>query len=162
MEHNAYEDVQFQEQGHSTPSRVVLWLRELMHQATGGTAVEMSTNGNSTDLAEQQSDEPMATSSTLDSVAKSAVNQALIEDRKDAHNRPGSGIGRIFPSLIGSPARSDPGSYLWDPRLRASPDSEAYKQARREMVNPPAVLSRKDRKIIRLVSALTPHREEQD
>jgi hypothetical protein len=161
MERSARKDAQSQEQEHSALSRTILWLGKLLRQATDDTGAEMSTNGSSADTPEQHSSEPMTISSSLDLVAEKAVDQAITEDKRDAQNRPGSGVGRIFPSLVGGPQRSDRGN-LWDPRLRASPDSAEYKQARREMASPPSSLSKEDQEAIRLVNALAPHREDRD
>jgi len=132
--------------------------RDTVSENGGANDVQQGTSGTPSPPEHQSAEPTPPVSSALDSVADKAVKKAITDDETDKQYEPGSDIGRIFPALVGGPQRSGRGD-LWDPRLLAPPDSDEYKQA---IANPPATLSKRDQKAIRLVHALAPHARDQD
>ncbi|HEV3319343.1 MAG TPA: hypothetical protein VG053_06380 [Solirubrobacteraceae bacterium] len=95
------------------------------------------------------------------SVVSNAMERAKAMDAQSAAYEPGSRIGRLLPSVIASPARSqDPRLASPDWRLLAPPESNEYQDA---IANPKTTLdSDTDQEVISLINALAPRREEGD
>jgi hypothetical protein len=97
--------------------------------------------------------------SPLDAVANKAVDAAIEEDKRNERYEPGSPTGRLFPGVVASPMRSEPGN-MWDMRLAAPRDSEEYKQAIAGMPIP--LPSKSEQDVLKTLHALAPKNDIED
>jgi hypothetical protein len=142
--------------------RIKRWLGRLVGLAKsdpkGGRGAVSSHTGN---LGEPGGGaQPTAASPQFGSMARQAVKNAIIDYNTDAENEPGSPVGRLFPSFVASPARSqDPRLASLDWRLLASPDSMDYKRAIVDP-NPPSMDSLKSQMALLLINYFAPRRDD--